>query len=86
MRLCKWRRLFWESNKRRGIDISLNRRITSVVLVLFHYSAAVASEADLILYNGKMVIVNSDFSIQQAVAGKDNHILRVGDMACHALL
>ncbi len=64
---------------RRIISTFLSLGTTSVLLILGHCSPVVASEADLILYNGKIITVNSDFSIHQAMAVKDNHILRVGD-------
>jgi predicted amidohydrolase YtcJ len=50
-----------------------------VFLVLFQCSPIGAAEADLILYNGKIVTVNSDFSIEQAMAVKGNRILQVGN-------
>ena len=53
--------------------------ITSMLFVLGHCNPVAAAEADLILYNGKIVTVNSDFSIEQAMAVKDNRILKVGD-------
>ena len=34
--------------------------------------------ADLVLINGKIITVDRDFSIQQAVAAKDGKILAVG--------
>ena len=37
-----------------------------------------ADEADLILHNGKVVTVDRDFSIRQALAVKGGRILRVG--------
>jgi predicted amidohydrolase YtcJ len=37
-----------------------------------------ALEADLIVYNGKIVTVDSDFSIHQAMAIKGNRIVGVG--------
>jgi predicted amidohydrolase YtcJ len=40
--------------------------------------AQAAQEADLILYNGKVVTVDKDFSIKSAVAVKDGRILAVG--------
>ncbi|MHC4640349.1 MAG: amidohydrolase family protein, partial [Planctomycetota bacterium] len=64
---------------RKIISTFLNLVITSVFLVLVHCNPAVASEADLILHNGKVITADSDFSIQQAIAVKDNHILQVGD-------
>lgn len=64
---------------RKIFTIFLNLGITTVLLVLGHSNPVGASEADLILYNGKIVTANSDFSIQQAIAVKGDHILRVGD-------
>src|SRR5439155_3178354 len=40
--------------------------------------AAPPAEADLILHNGKIVTVDREFSIQQAIAIKDHRILHVG--------
>jgi len=42
------------------------------------YSAAVVEEADLILHHGKIVTVDRAFSIRQALAVKDDRIIRVG--------
>ncbi len=42
-------------------------------------SALAASAADLILYNGKVVTVDADFSIHQAMAVRDGRIVAVGD-------
>jgi predicted amidohydrolase YtcJ len=64
---------------RKMVAVFLSLQITVVLLVFGHSNPVVASEADLILYNGKIVTVNSDFSIQQAMAVKDNRILQVGD-------
>ena len=64
---------------KRTISTFLNLGITTVLLVLGHCNSVVAAEADLILYNGKIVTVNSDFSIEQAMAVKDNLILRLGN-------
>src|SRR5437870_13285673 len=36
------------------------------------------TQADLILYHGKIVTVDQNFSIQQAIAVKDGKILRAG--------
>ncbi|MCP4258666.1 MAG: amidohydrolase [Planctomycetes bacterium] len=56
-------------------------RIQIVVLfIIFCRSSFVfAVEADLIIYNGKIVTVDSESSICQAMAVKDNRILRVGN-------
>ena len=59
--------------------IFLSLWVAAPFLAFSQSNPAVASEADLILYNGKVVTVDSDFSIQQAMAVKDNRILRVGD-------
>jgi predicted amidohydrolase YtcJ len=64
---------------RKTIAVFLSLEITVVLLVFGHSNPVFASEADLILYNGKIVTVNSDFSVQQAMAVKDNQILQVGD-------
>jgi len=40
-----------------------------------------AADADLILHNGRIVTVDSSFSIKQAVASKDGRITAVGDNA-----
>jgi len=39
---------------------------------------SIAEEAGLILHNGRIVTVDKDFSIQEAMAIRGNHILRVG--------
>jgi predicted amidohydrolase YtcJ len=41
-------------------------------------SAAIAADADLILHNGKIVTVDARFSVRQAVAVRDGHIIAVG--------
>jgi predicted amidohydrolase YtcJ len=41
-------------------------------------AAAAADEADLILYHGRVVTVDRDFSVRQALAIKDDRLLRVG--------
>lgn len=41
----------------------------------------IAANADLILHNGKIVTVDRDFSIRQAVAIRGNRIVAVGDSA-----
>lgn len=64
---------------KRKVAIFLSLQITIVLLVFGHSNPVVASDADLILYNGKIITVDSDFSIRQAMAVKGDHILRVGD-------
>jgi len=63
----------------RTVTIILILKATVVLLVFGHSNPAVASEADLILYNGKIVTVDSDFSIRQAIAVKGSRILQVGE-------
>jgi hypothetical protein len=55
--------------------------VQAIVLVsLFCLARPVcAAEADLIVHNGKIVTVDSDFSIRQAMAVKGNRILRLGN-------
>lgn len=43
-----------------------------------------AADADLILYNGKIVTVDSSFSVHQAVAAKAGKITAVGSRPCRA--
>src|SRR5579862_9549632 len=47
-------------------------------LALFLVSAASAQKADLILYHGKIVTVDSQFRIADAIAIRGDRILRVG--------
>ena len=61
------------------VTIILILKATIVLLVFGHSNPVVASEADLILYNGKIVTVDSDFSIRQAIAVKGSRILQVGE-------
>jgi len=71
--------LFRSRTMRKTVATFLSLEITMVLLVCGHSNPVGASEADLILYNGKIITVNSDFSIQQAMAVKGNHILQVGN-------
>ena len=51
------------------------------LLVLFgiaSYAAAQNAEADLVILNGKVITVDKDFSIKQAIAVKDGWIMAVG--------
>jgi predicted amidohydrolase YtcJ len=51
----------------------------TVLFVIFCCSNSIfAEEADLIVHNGKIVTVDSDFSITRAMAVKGNRILRLG--------
>jgi predicted amidohydrolase YtcJ len=50
-----------------------------LAILLFSLSSSLlAEEADLILHHGKIITVDKQFSIQEAMALKGNHILRVG--------
>ncbi len=54
------------------------------IFVIFsssHQVDAQAVEADMILINGKVVTVDKDFSIKQAIAVKDGWIVAVGTNA-----
>ena len=51
------------------------------LMVLFgitSYAAAQNAEADLVILNGKVITVDKDFSIKQAIAVKDGWIMAVG--------
>jgi len=64
---------------RKTVATILSLEMTVVLLVFGHSNPVAASEADLILYNGKIVTIDSDFSIRQAMAVKGNNILQVGN-------
>src|ERR1041384_6177368 len=49
-----------------------------IVLLAASASSLAAADADLILHNGKVVTVDSDFAIRQAVAIKAGKITAVG--------
>lgn len=57
----------------------LRIQVTVLFLVFCLSSSVFAVEADLIIYNGKIVTVDSDSSVCRAMAVKDNRILRVGN-------
>jgi len=63
----------------RADSVFLRTEATMLVLVFGLAFAASAAGADLIVYNGKIVTVDSGFSIGQAMAIKDGHVLRVGN-------
>jgi predicted amidohydrolase YtcJ len=50
----------------------------ALIILMFFCGFAVAEEADLIIYHGKLVTVDPQFAIQQAMAVKGDRILRVG--------
>src|SRR5215218_5104428 len=50
----------------------------SVVLFFAGCAKREQAQADLILHHGKVVTVDHDFSINEAIAVKDGKILRVG--------
>src|SRR4051812_1265289 len=53
----------------------------SAVLFFFGFAKHPETQADFILDHGKVVTVDHDFSVQQAIAVKDGKILRVGSDA-----
>lgn len=66
---------------RMDVRVAALRCAITFALLCACFSAAVAqtaANADLILYNGKIVTVNDDFAIAQAVAVKDDRIIAVG--------
>jgi predicted amidohydrolase YtcJ len=52
--------------------------VMALIILMFFCGFAVAEEADLIIYHGKLVTVDPQFAIQQAMAVKGDRILRVG--------
>lgn len=71
--------LYQSRTIRKTVATILSLEMTVVLLVFGHSNPVAASEADLILYNGKIVTIDSDFSIRQAIAIKGNKILQVGN-------
>ena len=63
---------------KRFIRRCLGIQVTALFLICCMSSSVFAVEADLIVYNGKIVTVDSDSSVCRAMAVKDNRILRVG--------
>jgi predicted amidohydrolase YtcJ len=53
-------------------------RLSVFLMVHFPCSSSFAQEADLILHHGKIVTMDKQFRIQEAIALKGNRILRVG--------
>ena len=60
--------------------IAMNPRLAALALALAA-SPALAADADLVLHNGKVVTVDRDFSIRQAVAVADGKVVRTGSDA-----
>ena len=56
----------------------MNKHFSLSLTFLFLYQFLVATPADLVLRNGKIVTVNEDFEIVQAMAVKDGMIEKVG--------
>src|SRR5436309_2176617 len=52
--------------------------MSRIIIVLLGASALLAADADLILHNGKVVTVDPDFSVRQAVAVKGGKIVAAG--------
>ncbi len=50
----------------------------ALVVQLSFCLSSIAEEASLILHNGRIVTVDKDFSIQEAMALRGDHILRIG--------
>ncbi|MHC4584410.1 MAG: hypothetical protein ACYS3N_07745, partial [Planctomycetota bacterium] len=63
---------------KRLIRRCLRIQVTVLFLICCLSSSVFAVEADLIVYNGKIVTVDSESSICRAMAVKGNRILRVG--------
>lgn len=63
---------------KQAASISFFTAITALLSVTVLCSSINAADADLILYDGKIVTVDSDFSIRQAMAIEGNRILAVG--------
>jgi len=59
-------------------SICLGLNVLLLLVVLGSFGSVQASEADLILHNGKIVTVDSDFSIHQAMAIEGSRIVAVG--------
>ena len=59
----------------------LRIQVTVLFLIFCLSSSVFAVEADLIVYNGKIVTVDENFTIAQAVAIKDGKFIRVGEDA-----
>jgi predicted amidohydrolase YtcJ len=57
------------------------RALSLVAAVLFSAAPLIAADADLILHSGKIVTVDSTFSIAEAVAVKDGRVVAVGRTA-----
>ena len=60
--------------------INLRLSITVLIACTFELSLQ-AQHADQIFYNGKILIVDSDFSVAEAVAVKSGRISAVGSVA-----
>src|SRR3954463_5097587 len=50
-----------------------------VCLLAFGCAKAPSTSADLILHNGRIVTVDKDFAIKEAIAIKDGRVLEMGD-------
>ncbi|MGH7135053.1 MAG: amidohydrolase [Pirellulales bacterium] len=59
----------------------LQPRAVFLLLVVFPLSAVAADQADLILRHAKIVTVDGDFSVRDAMAVKGGRILAIGDEA-----
>ena len=52
--------------------------ITILIINFFHFGCSNTKKADFVLYNGKIVTVDADFSICQSVAVRKNKIIFTG--------
>lgn len=52
--------------------------LTRIALFALIFRAGIAADADLILYNGKIVTVDSKFSVRQAIAVRGDRITAIG--------
>jgi predicted amidohydrolase YtcJ len=57
----------------------MTRYLFTALVALLLSSAAPAADADLVLHNGKVVTVDREFSVKEALAVKDGRILALGN-------
>jgi predicted amidohydrolase YtcJ len=73
-----------EDNNKKGNDMPgitshlLRAALTFAALLSFPASFALAQTADTILFNGKILTVDKDFSVQQAIAIQNGKVLATG--------
>ncbi len=68
---------------RRGTQMSVNRRVTTRVAIVLLFGSVIGcgtlEPADLLLHNGKIVTVDEEFSIREAIVVRGDRIVAVGD-------